>query len=68
MLKRSCLVTEEMSEAVAVEIIKTALPKIFDMIEENNFPFIAKIHKDSAVSLWKKELMTHKGIQLKKRI
>lgn len=41
-VKDFVLVTEELSEPASAEIIKKALPKIFDMIEQNNFPFIAK--------------------------
>jgi hypothetical protein len=65
-VKAFVLVTEEMSEPASADIIKKALPKIFDMVEQNDFPFIAKIHKDSSVTLWRKELMVHKGIQLKR--
>jgi hypothetical protein len=54
-----------MTELASAEIIKKALPKIFDMVEQNDFPFVAKIHKESSVKLWK-ELMVHKGIELKR--
>lgn len=66
-VKAFVLVTDEMSEQEGAKIIVKALPKIFDMIEQNDFPFISKIHKDSSVTLWKKELMIHKGIQIKRR-
>lgn len=64
-VKAFVLVTGELSEQVSADIITKALPKILEMIEQNNIPFIAKIHKDSSVELWKTELMVHKGIQLK---
>ena len=66
-VKAFVLVTDELSRPASAEIIKKALPRIFETIEENDRPFIAKIHKDSSVQLWKTELMLHKGIQFKKQ-
>jgi hypothetical protein len=60
------LVSSELTDKQNAEIIIKALPKIFDMIEANDFPFIAKVQKNSSVELWKKELMMHKGIQFKR--
>lgn len=48
------------------ETIIKALPKIFDMIETNDFPFIAKVQKSGAVELCKKDLMIHKGHTVQK--
>jgi hypothetical protein len=64
-VKAFVLVTGELSEEVSADIIKKALPKIFELVEQNNFPFIAKIHKNSSVELWKTKIMVHKGIQLR---
>jgi len=65
-VKAFALVSGEMSDAQNAAIIVRALPKVFDMVEANDFPFIAKIQKNGSVELWKTELMVHKGIQLKK--
>ncbi len=64
-VKAFVLVTGELSEQVSAEIIKKAVPKIVVMIEQNDFPFIAKIHKNSAVELWRTKMFTIKGIQLR---
>lgn len=66
-VKAFALVSGEMPDKRNAETIIKALPKIFEMIEANNFPFIAKVQKNSTVELWKKELMIHKGIQFKRR-
>lgn len=65
-VKAFVLVTGELPSQESADIIKKALPKIIETIEQNDFPFIAKIHKDSSVEVWKTKLMAHKGIQFKR--
>ena len=66
-VKAFALVSGEIPDMQNAETIIKALPKIFDMIEANDFPFIAKVQKNSTVELWKKDLMIHKGVQFKRR-
>ena len=49
-------------------IFLDALPKILEMIDANNFPFVAKVYKDGSVKLWKDKPNFRKGIQKKKRL
>ena len=65
-VKSFAIVSGQLKDADSAVIIIKALPKIFEMIEQNNFPFIAKVQKDSTVNLWKFRPMIHKGIQKKK--
>jgi PIN domain-containing protein len=64
--KAFVLVTDELTDAQNVEIIKRLMPKILDMITENHGAFIAKIRRDTVV-LWKTKPKIHKGIQRKRR-
>jgi hypothetical protein len=66
-VKAFALVAGEVPDKRNAEIVVKALPKILDVIAENDFPFIAKVHKNGSVELWKTELMIHKGIQFKRR-
>lgn len=42
-------------DAENAELILSVLPKIFRMLREKNFPFIAKIMQDKTVFIWKTE-------------
>lgn len=66
-VKSFVLVSGSLRDAENAEIIIKAMPKIFDMIATNDFPFIAKIYRDDTVALWKTKPMIHKGIQKKRR-
>lgn len=66
-VKAFVLVSGHLKDVENAEIIIKALPKVLNMIAENDFPFIAKIQKNSTVELWKTKPMIHKGIQRKKR-
>jgi PIN domain-containing protein len=44
-----------------------ALPKILNMIDANDFPFIAKVFRDSKVELSQIKPKARKGLQKKKR-
>ena len=61
------LVEGGLKDAENATIIIAALPKILTMLDENHFPFIARIRQDSSVTIWKTEPKIHKGIQRKKR-
>lgn len=66
-VKAFALVSGETPDKQNAETIIKALPRILEMTEAYDFPFIAKVHKNSSVELWKTELMIHKGIQFKHR-
>lgn len=66
-VKAFALISGEQPDKRSAEVLITALPKILDMIESHDFPFIAKVHKNGDVELWRKELMPHKGIQFRSR-
>lgn len=59
--------TAGLKDHQSAQLVLKALPKIVDMIAQNNCPFIAKVLKDGSVTLWKTEPMIHKGIQKKRR-
>lgn len=60
------VVSKEFTDEASANIVIAALPKILDMIAANNFPFIAKIYRNSAVQLWKKDPKIHKGVHRKR--
>lgn len=64
-VKSFVLVSGQLSASENVTIIITALPKIIAMIVKNDFPFIAKVHRDGNVLLWRTKPLIHKGIQKK---
>jgi PIN domain-containing protein len=66
-VKAFVISTKGLKDPESAQLVIKALPKIFDMVTQNNFPFIAKVQKDASVELWKTEPMIHKGIQKKKR-
>ncbi len=61
------LVEGSLPDVENAKIIIGAIPKIFAMIAENRFPFIARVRKDSAVSLWKTEPKIQKGVHRNRR-
>lgn len=65
-VKAFVLVTEDLKDAQNAEIVIRQLDQIFEMIEENKKPFIAKIRRD-AVVLWKTEQPVLKGFKRKTR-
>jgi|GEM_PF-4787531 len=66
-VKAFALISGEQQDKRSAEVLIKALPKILNMIESHDFAFIAKVHKNSDVELWRKELMPHKGIQFRRR-
>lgn len=44
-----------------VQILKKALPKILQITEDSDFPFIAKVYTDGDVDIWKTKPMIQKG-------
>jgi len=64
-VKAFVLVTEDLKDAENAEIVIKQINKIFDMITENNRPFIAKIRKDDVV-LWKTDQPVLKGLKRRK--
>lgn len=67
-VKAFALVSGQLKDSENAAILIKALPKILETIETNNFPFIAKIQRNSSVEVWKTEPMVHKGIQKKKKV
>lgn len=43
------------------EIFVAALPQMLPMVEENRFPFLAKVYLDGSVAIWKTEPKLQKG-------
>jgi hypothetical protein len=66
-VKAFVLVSGQLTNAENAAIIIKAMPKILKMIEQNNFPFIAKIQRHSTVALWKTKRAIRKGIHRKAR-
>jgi len=65
--KAFVLVQGGLRDSENAKIMITALPKILTMVEENHFPFIARIKKDSTVVLWKTKPKKQIGMQRKRR-
>jgi hypothetical protein len=61
------VVAKEYTDEASGNIIIAAMQKIFKMLDENRFPFIARITDSGAVTLWRTEPMRRKGIKTKKR-
>jgi hypothetical protein len=66
-VKSFVLVSGQLKDADNAAIIIKALPRIVDMIVENDFPFIAKVYRDSTVELFRTKRIHVKGMQRKKR-
>lgn len=60
------VVAREYSDEASGNIIIEALPKIFKLLDENRFPFIARINDSGSVTLWKKEPIRLKGLRPKR--
>ena len=65
-VKAFALISGEMKDAESAKIIIKALPGILEMIEANQFPFIAKILRSGDVVMWKNKPIPHKGIKTKR--
>lgn len=65
-VKAFVLVTDDLTDAQNADLIIKSMDKIFQMIDENRIPFIAKIRKD-AVVLWKTDPPILKGLKRKSR-
>lgn len=65
-VKAFVLVTDDLTDLQNAEIVIRHIDKIFEMIEENRKPFIAKIRKD-AVVMWKMDQPILKGLKGKGR-
>ena len=52
-VKAFVLTTGELRDQQNAAIVIGALEQIFEMIDNNRFPFIARIHQNSKVVLWK---------------
>jgi hypothetical protein len=61
------VVSKGMTDEQSANVIIAALPKILTILTEHKIPFIAKIHRDHSVELWKTKGMNRKGIQSKGR-
>ena len=60
------LVTDDLTDAQNADVIIKLIDKIFEMLEDNRKPFIAKIRKD-AVVIWKTDQPVLKGLKRKRR-
>lgn len=49
------------------QLFLDAMPQILQTLEEHRYPFIAKIHHDKSVSIWKTDVIFPKGDRRKKR-
>jgi hypothetical protein len=47
------LVEGQLPDRENAKILVKAIPRMFEMISENHFPFIVRIRRDSTVVLWK---------------
>src|SRR2546426_2408607 len=65
-VKAFALISGQLKDSESAKIIIKALPNIFDKIDQNQFPFIAKILRSGDVVLWKDKAITHKGIKTKR--
>jgi hypothetical protein len=61
------MVSGQLKDIENASIFIKALPKMFDTMDSSDFPFIAKVFRDSSVELWKTKPNFRKGIQKKKR-
>lgn len=65
-VKAFVLVTDDLTDAQNADIIIKSVGKIFELINENKIPFIAKIRKDD-VAIWKQNQPILKGLKRKRR-
>ena len=50
------LVEGQLPDRENAKILVKAIPRMFEMINEHGFPFIARVRRDSTVVLWKTQL------------
>ena len=61
------VVSKDFTDEASGNIIIEALQDILKMLDENRFPFIARITASGSVTLWRTEPMKLKGIKVKRR-
>ena len=66
-VKSFVMASGQLKDIENASIFIEALPKIFHMIDANDFPFIAKVFRDGTVELSKTKPKFRKGIQKRKR-
>jgi hypothetical protein len=66
-VKAFVLTRGELSASETATILINAMPHMLSTIEENRFPFIAKIYQDGSVGVWKTEPIRQKGRKSKGR-
>ena len=47
------LVEGQLPDRENAKILIKAIPRMFELVSENPFPFIARVRRDSSVVLWK---------------
>jgi hypothetical protein len=52
-VKAFALVQGTLPDTENAQILVRALPRILNLVAATDFPFIARVHKDSTVELWK---------------
>lgn len=66
-VKSFVMASGQLKDVENAAIFIRALPKIFETIDANNFPFIAKVFRDNRVELWCTRPKSRKGLQKKKK-
>ena len=66
-VKSFVMASGQLTDVENAAIFIMSLPKILEMIDANNFPFIAKVFRDGKVELAQTTPLIRKGIQKKKR-
>ena len=66
-VKSFVMASGQLKDVENAAIFIQSLSKIFEMIDANDFPFIAKVFRDSKVNLWKTKPKARKGLQKKKK-
>ncbi len=52
-VKSFVLVEGQLTDKENAKILIKAVPRMFEMISEHRFPFIARLKRDTTISLWK---------------
>jgi len=66
-VKSFVMASGQLKDVENAAIFIRALPKIFEVIDENDCPFIAKVFRDSRIELWKTKPKARKGRQKKRK-
>lgn len=66
-VKAFVLTQSHLTAPEQTQVLINAMPQMLRMVEDNRFPFIAKIHQDGSVDLWKTDVKFPKGQRGKKR-